>query len=404
MSDHTIRTLFLTVLAEIIGFGILFPIVPLLFTEPSSKYFILPAGMTINTGYILLGLLIGLYPLSQFFATPLLGEISDVYGRKRVIQVSIVGTIASTLVFAFGLTAESIALLFLSRLVNGATGGLISVSQATIADVSENDEKSKNFGLIGAAFGIGFILGPFIGGVLSSNMLPFLTLTTPFLFAAGLSAVSLVYVSTHLRETSPMEKDSIEWFKPFKKIVEGIHLEGLKPIFALNYLYFSGFAFFTSFIAVFLIKRFSFTQFDIGNFFLYMGVLVIIGQTVIVPRMFSRFPEEKVMPYTLFLTGLFVFLQFFPQNIWIYLAIIPFFAFNNALTQVSLNTIVSNRAPEKDQGLALGTNQSLRSLGNAIPSMLSGAAAALFTPATPILIAGVVMMLAALLYAGYRMK
>ncbi len=399
-SNHTIRTLFLTVLAEIIGFGILIPIVPLLFTEPSSQYFILPGKYSLDTGYILLGLLIGLYPLSQFFATPILGELSDIYGRRKVIQVSIVGTIVSTLIFAFGLMTANIPLLFLSRVSNGLTGGLISVAQATIADVSERDDKSRNFGILGAAFGTGFILGPFLGGLLSSGIIPAFTLTTPFWFAAALSAVSLIYVSLKLEETSPMENRRIDWKKPLNQISRGLEIPGLRKLFAANFFYFSGFAFFTSFISVFLIKRFSFTQFDIGNFFLYVGVLVIIGQTVLVPRVFSRFKESRVMPYTLFLTGLFILLQFFPSNLWIYLAIIPFFGFSNALTQVSLNTLVSNGASEKEQGLALGTNQSLRALGNAIPSILSGVSAALFTPGTPILIAGSIVILTAM---GYKL-
>lgn len=400
MSDkHTLRTLFLTVLAEIIGFGILFPIVPLLFTEPSSQFFLLPSKYSLDTGFIFLGLLIGLYPLAQFFSTPILGELSDIYGRKAIIQGSIVGTVISTLIFAYGLMTANIALLFFSRVVNGLTGGLISVAQATIADVTDNQEKSKNFGLLSAAFGIGFIIGPFLGGVLSSGFLPFLTLTTPFWFAAALSTVSLAYVTTSLKETSPKEDKKVDPKKPLKQLHKGLRLPGLRKIFGVNFLYFSGFAFFTSFISVYLIKKFGFTQFDIGNFFLYIGVLVIITQLAIVPRVFSRFKEENVMPITLFLTGFFILLQLYPQTLWIYLMVIPFFSVNQGLTQVSLNTLVSNNAEKKDQGLALGTNQSLRSLGNAIPSILSGVSAALFEPSTPLLIAGSIIVLTAI---GYR--
>ena len=166
--NHNLRTLFLTVIAEVISFGVLIPIVPLLFTEPSSSYFILPEGLTVNQGYLILGLLIGLYPLGQFVATPILGEISDIYGRKKVIQISILGTVISSLIFAYGILVASIPILLFSRVVNGLTGGLISVAQASIADLSDKAHKSKNFGIIGMAFGIGFIFGPFLGGFLSS--------------------------------------------------------------------------------------------------------------------------------------------------------------------------------------------------------------------------------------------
>jgi len=104
------------------------------------------------------------------------------------------------------------------------------------------------------------------------------------------------------------------------------------------------------------------------------------------------------MPITLFLTGLFVFLQPIPNQLVIFLVFATLFSFNNSITQISLNTLVSNNASEKDQGLALGTNQSVRALGNAFPSMLSGVAAALATPGTPLIIAGTIMMLTAIAY------
>jgi len=393
-----IRTLFLTIVAEVVSFGVLIPIVPLLFTEPSSSFFMLPAGLSVQTGYLLLGLLIGLYPLGQFLATPILGELSDIYGRKRVIQLSILGTVVSSIIFGIGILYGSIAVLFFSRIVNGLTGGLISVAQATIADVTDDADKSKNFGKIGMAFGIGLILGPFLGGFLSSDILSFFSATTPFFFAAALSFVSLIYSSIALEETSPMESKKINWLKPFTQIRKGVNLPGLKKLFTANFFYFSGFAFFTTFIPVYLVKNFGFTQFQTGNFFLYIGILLVIGQGIVVPKLFAKYREANVMPITLFLTGLFVFLQPIPNQLVIFLVFATLFSFNNSITQISLNTLVSNNASEKDQGLALGTNQSVRALGNAFPSMLSGVAAALATPGTPLIIAGTIMMLTAIAY------
>ncbi|WEL23423.1 MFS transporter, DHA1 family, tetracycline resistance protein [Candidatus Nanohalovita haloferacivicina] len=349
-------------------------------------------------GYILLGLLIGLYPLGQFIATPILGEVSDIYGRKTVIQLSITGTVISTLIFAYGIIAASIPILFLSRIINGLTGGLISVAQATIADVSSKDEKSKNFGLIGAAFGTGFILGPFLGGLLSSDLHPWFSATLPFYFAATLSTASLIYSRYKLDETSPMEEKKINWKKPLTQLKKGFQIPGLKKLFGVNFFYFSGFAFFTTFIPVYLVQKFNFTQFNTGNFFLYIGILVIFGQTILVPKIFAKYPEEKVMPITLFLTGLFIFLQPIPQSLIPFMAAVTLFSVNNSLTQIALNTLVSNNASEKDQGLALGTNQSVRALANAIPSMISGIAAALFTPAMPLTVAGILIMATATIY------
>jgi len=393
-----IRTLFITIVAEVISFGVVVPIVPLLFTEPSSKFYILPPGMTVELGYIILGLTIGLYPLGQFLSTPLLGELSDVYGRKSVIQLSVLGTVIASLIFAYGIILESFVVLFASRFVNGLTGGLISVAQATVADVTENKNKSEGFGILGAAFGVGFMLGPFLGGILSSNMFAVLGITTPFIFAALLSSLSIIFVRFRLEETSPMDKSSINWRKPFSQLKKGVKIPGIRKLLGANFFYFSGFAFFTTFIPVFLVERFGFSQVQTGNFFFYIGILVIIGQGYLVPKTFKKYSEEKVMPITLFLTGLFILIQPFTYTLTIFLAAVTLFSFSNAFTTVSLNSLVSNNSPEKDQGLALGTNQSLRALGNAVPSMLSGVAAAAFLSSTPLVISGVILMSTAVVY------
>lgn len=398
MNKSIKKTLFLVVLAEVIGFGIVIPILPLLFTEPSSQFFILPEQLTVETGYILLGVLIGLYPIGQFVSTPILGELSDIYGRKKVMTLSILGTVVSNLIFAAGLFTANIPLLFLSRSLNGLTGGLISVAQATIADISDDSNRAANFGLIGAAFGTGFIFGPFLGGLLSSGMLPLLNVVTPFVFASVLSSLSILYLRHSLEETSPMEDKKVKWSKPFTQLKKGLKIPGLKKLFGVNFLYFSGFSFFTTFIPVYLVRVFEFRQFQTGNFFLYLGIFILITQLGIIPKLFPRFKEENVMPKTLFLTGMFIILQLLPNNLYIFLAVVPLFAISNGITQVTLNTLISKNAPKKDQGLALGTNQSIRSIANAGPSILSGVAAAAFTPTTPLFIAGTIIVVGATVY------
>ena len=395
-----VRTLFATIVAEVISFSVVVPIVPQLFTEPGSKFFILPPGMEVSTGYILLGVTIGLYPLGQFLATPILGELSDIYGRKRVIQVSVLGTVVSSLIFAFGIVAESFLILFLSRFVNGLTGGLISVAQATIADVTPEEKRSEGFGILGAAFGAGFTFGPFLGGLLSSSPFSVLGISTPFIFGAALSSLSVLFVSYRLEETSPMTGNSINWRKPFTQLRNGIAIPGIQDLLAANFLYFSGFAFFTTFIPVFLVERFGFSQVQTGNFFFYIGLLIILGQGYLVPKAFERLKEKRVMPVALFLTGFFILVQPFTPGLAAFIAAVTIFSLSNAFTTVSLNSLVSSASPDEKQGLALGTNQGLRALGNAFPSMLSGVAAAFFAASTPILISGTLLVLTA---AGYKL-
>ena len=399
MSDRkNILVLMLTTLAEVIGFGILIPIVPLMFVEEGSQFFILPAGFSTETGYILLGLLVGAYPLIQFLATPILGELSDIYGRKKVIQISILGTVLSNMIFAYSIITANILILFLSRIVNGLTGGLNSVVQASVADISSEDEKSKNLGKIGATFGAGFVIGPFLGGLLSSGGFAALGLSTPFIFAAGVSFASFIFVSTELEETSPMKSDKINWLKPFTQLKKGLGMKNLRKLFTANFLYFSGFAFFTTFLSVILVERFSFTQLEIGNTFLLIGLVIMFTQLVVIPRLFPRFREEKVMPITLMLTGLTVLILGLQSEIVYFLIFASVLSMMTGITNISIDTLISRNASEQNQGLALGTNQSLKSLANAGPSMLSGVAAALFSSGTPVYVAGTIILLTGLTY------
>ena len=400
MSDRrNILVLMLTTLAEVIGFGILIPIVPLMFVDPSSQFFILPSSFSTETGYILLGLLVGAYPLMQFLATPILGELSDIYGRKTVMKISILGTVLSHLIFAYSIITANILVLFLSRIVNGLTGGLNSVVQASVADISTEEDKSQNLGKIGATFGAGFVIGPFLGGLLSSGGFAVLGISTPFIFAAVLSFASFLFVTKELEETSPMKSGTINWLKPFTQLKRGLGMKNLRKLFTANFFYFSGFAFFTTFLSVLLVERFSFTQLEIGNTFLLIGVVIMFTQLVLIPRLFPRFSEEIVMPITLMLTGLGVLILGLQSNVVLFLFFASIFSMMNGITNISLETLVSRNAPKDDQGLALGTNQSLRSLANAGPSMLSGVAAALFSSGTPIYIAGGIIILTGLTYS-----
>jgi DHA1 family tetracycline resistance protein-like MFS transporter len=212
--------MFLTIFIDMLGIGVLVPVIPQLLGEPSSPYFLLDPSQ-IKLGFILLGFLVASYPIATFFASPILGALSDKYGRKPVLLASIAGTSLSYFVFAYAIITKNIPLLFASRIIDGLTGGNISVAQAVIADSTTPENRAKVFGAIGAAFGLGFIFGPFLGGILSSpSVLPFFSASTPFIFSGLLALFNVISIRYFFVE-SIKHKDverKIDLWASFKNI------------------------------------------------------------------------------------------------------------------------------------------------------------------------------------------
>ena len=404
LGKNPLVAVILTVFVDLVGFGILIPIIPLLLADPSSEFFMLPSSMSLDQGYIILGLMIGIYGLMTFISAPILGQLSDKYGRKKLLIISLIGTAIGYLFFAYGIIIKNIPLLFIARAIDGITGGNISIAQAAIADVSKPKDRAKNFGLMGAAFGIGFILGPFIGGKLSDPTLsPYFHPTTPFYFAAILTAINIMSVIIFLPETLKEKKDNgpIKLNKSITNIIKAFSIKGLRALFASIFLYSSGFTFFTSFFSVFLITKFHYTQSNIGDFFAYLGVWIALTQAVLTRWASTKFEEHDIVMVSLFGMSLVLPLYFLPKVHWQIFLIAPFFSIFNGLTQANITALVSGSVDSTIQGEILGINASLRALAQAIPPMLSGFVAAKLSHESPIVIASITIFISAVIFAKF---
>ncbi len=391
-----------TIFLDSLGFGILIPIVPLLLADPASNFYILPAGTSIKSGYILLGLITATFPLMQLFSTSILGQFSDKIGRKPILQNTLFLTSASYVLFAIGIAIRNIPLLFVSRAMAGFSSGNISVAQAAIADITEPKDRAKNFGFIGAAFGLGFIIGPFLGGKLSDpTVLSFFNPTVPFFFAAILSLVNAISARTFFPETNiHINKErTIQWGKSVIDILKAFKLPNLRFLFFVNFLFFSGFTFFVTFMSIFLIKKFGFNQGSIGNFFSFFGVWFLLTQAVATGFVAKRFSEAQVLKVAIIADGIAIGLMFLaPSTLFLYI-LAPFFALFNGLAFSNMGALISRSADQKIQGEILGINASVQALAQLIPPVFSGFIAAAFAPQTPLMIATVIVIGAGLIFA-----
>ncbi len=404
MSDFFKKPLFIvifTIFLDSLGFGILIPVVPLLFANPSSNFYVLSSDASIQTGYVLLGLITAIFPLMQLFSTSILGQLSDKFGRKPVLQYTIFITATSYILFALAISIKNIPLLFFSRALAGISSGNISASQAAIADLTEPKDRAKNFGLIGAAFGMGFIIGPFLGGKLSDpTILSWFNPTIPFYFAALMSSFNVISVWNFYKETNKNLNThyQIQWAKSLINIFKAFQLENLRLLFGINFLFFSGFTFFVTFFSVFLIQKFAFTQGDIGNFFSFIGLCIAFTQGFLIRKISAKMDERQTLMWSIIMNGVFVGLMYFVSNSFLLYVLAAGFAVCNGLTFANLSGLISRSADQKIQGEILGINASVQALAQLIPPVLAGYIAARFTPETPILVASIIIILSGVLF------
>lgn len=405
MSKRTpLSTLFFTIFLDMLGLGILIPVIPVLFAQPLSVHYLLPPHVSVETGYRLLGLLLATYSFGQFVAAPIIGQFSDKFGRKRILILAILGTAIGHALFAVAILLRSIPLLFAARLFAGIAGGNIVVAQAAIADITTPENRAKNFGLIGAAFGLGFIIGPFIGGKLADpSILPWFNATVPFWFAAALSLVNTFLVFTFLRETNIHVKrdNTIDWGRAIKNITHALSLEKVRPLFIANFIYQTGFTFYMTFASVFLLTRFGFTEGMLGNYFAYVGVWIVFTQAVVTRYAAKKFSETTILQNTFILTGLCIIAIIAAPRVEVLYVIIPFFAAAIGLSNANMTALISRSAGPSIQGEVLGLNGSLNALAMTMPPMISGVIVAYTEPSVPLLIAATVTIVAGLYFINH---
>lgn len=391
-----LATLFFTIFLDLLGMGLAIPILAPLLLSPLG---ILPDGMSLETRTIVYGFLVATYPLFQFFGSPILGALSDRYGRRRVIMVSLLGTLLGYLLTGYGIATQQMWIIFFSRAVAGFTGGNISAAQSAIADVSSQKEKARNFGLIGMAFGMGFILGPYMGGKLADPaVVAWFTSSTPFWAAAILAGFNILSVSLFLPETLHTRvRTHLSLLTGFRNIRRAFRFPHLRTILTVSFLLVLGFNFFTQFFQVLLIERFKFTQGDIGDLYAYMGVWIAVTQGLINRPLSRWFSPEQIVSVSAFALAAVLPLLLLPDRATYIYLVFPFIAIANGLTHPNAVAIVSNLAGAESQGEVLGINQSLQSLAMTLPPLIAGFIATLH-PGLPTILGSGLIFLAWMLF------
>ncbi len=348
-----------TVFIDIVGFGIVIPVLPL---------YALHFGASEMTN----GLLVGIYSAMQFIGAPLLGKLSDRVGRRPVLLVSLAGTAVGF--FMMGLAPKLAAIsaistlvwLFAARTIDGISGGNISTAQAYIADITTPEERTKSMGYIGAAFGIGFVFGPAIGGILSK-----VSLAAPFYFAGALAVCNAILVYFYLPESLDAEhRTQPHENAPMFEVLR--HGSQLPALLGSYFFAITGFSMMTAIFTLFTFKRFGYDQVQNGYIFLVVGVIGAIIQGGLLRRMLKTTSEK----YLAMAGGaiLMVGLALLPWSggIGSLLFFTGLVGVGNSFITPSLNGLASRSADKSWQGRVIGMMQASGSLGRFVGPFLAG--------------------------------
>jgi DHA1 family tetracycline resistance protein-like MFS transporter len=359
MKRSPLVVIFTTVFIDLVGFGIVIPVLP--FYAEGTRFNATPRTV---------GLLFASYSVMQLIFSPVLGRLSDKYGRRPVLLISIIGTGIGFLVLGF---ATTLWMLFVGRILDGITGGNISTAQAYIADITTKEDRAKGMGLIGAAFGLGFVFGPAIGGILSRW-----GVEVPFLFAAGLCFSNALLLYFTLPETVTPDhpaRVSAAGGRGLSQLIRSLKNPRLGFVLIIYFLFIVAFSIMTTSFSLFTMFRFGYDAQHTGYLFAYVGILAVIVQGGLIGRLVKRFGEMSlvIVGAFLFAGSLFAVPFVGPQAGGLLALLVGggLFSIGNSLSAPSLTSLASKSVSSGEQGSVLGVTQSVASLARAVGPALA---------------------------------
>ena len=358
---------------NVIGYSILLPILPFIVESYSAPKWVF-------------GLLLTLYSTFQFFGAPYLGAISDSLGRKPVLLISQAGTLLSWFLFIIAILLPdykflSLALplwiIALSRILDGITGGNISVTNAYVADIISKKERSYIFGYLGGVAGVGMIVGPGIGGLAASTSLGYIG---TILAAIIISTITLITIILWLKESLPIEKRTVKKNQSFlysflilKRIKELDPSPIIKLIFLLKLIFSTMMAFYVSSIALFLIDLFKFDEKELGFFMFVVGLFLALNQAFVSKPFIKKFGEFNTLMIGLTLTVIGLFSITLTDNLWIFIAYYYVINLGISLCFPTFNALVAIYANPEKYGEIMGISESISSITMAAFPVISTA-------------------------------
>ena len=367
----------LTIFVNLVGFGIIVPLLPF-YAE------------TFGASPLTIGLLFAIFSLCQLIAAPALGDLSDRYGRRPVLVFSLAGTVVSFVMLAL---AHSIALLFAARVVDGLSGGNISTARAYVADITAPKDRARAYGLIGAAFGLGFILGPAISGVLAR-----VSYTAPIWAAAGITLAATMMAWLWLPET--VHRAHAGTGNPFRYLPALMRRPIVRRVLAIDFLYWTAFSVFQTTFALFAARRFGFDAPRTGYFLAAFGLLGALIQGGLIRPVLHRLGDQPTFRLGLACAAAGLVAAAAANSVVLFVASLVPLAFGIGFGHPTMASLVSLVARGDEQGRVQGAASAVESLARTVGPIWGNASLQHTNEAVPYISAAGFLVVTLLLSIG----
>ncbi len=372
LKNKNILIIALVAIVGAIGYGIVFPI---LYTY-SQRF-----GLSDFQN----GLLFAMFSLCQFFSTPLIGRMSDKYGRRPLLIISLIGTAISFFMMAF---AQNAYWLFAARALDGITAGNFSVASAVISDSTTGAERARGFGIIMASFNFGFVFGPAIAG-LTVGLRP----EYPFIIAGVITVISVIITAMFLPETNKhMGEVQTGKIFDFGKLYHVLFDKAVNISLLISLIYFFAFFLFVYAYSPFCVKVLHLTPAEIALTFVLFGLVGLLAQTFLIERVVKWLGVKQLLSYALLGTAVAFVLMFLSTSLFFFIVVSVLLSFANAFVPPVIQTILSQETDAKSQGSIMGINSSYQSIGQ-IAGPIAGGAIAMAGVPFPFLAGGIIAFL-----------
>ena len=356
MKNKPLASIFLIVFIDLLGFGLILPLLP---------YY----AESFGASDTLIGILVASYAAAQLVGAPLLGRLSDRFGRRPILLLSLFGTLLSFLALGF---AKTLLVLFIARITDGITGGNISVAQAYIADVTDEKSRAKGLGMIGAAFGLGFIFGPATGGFLSQW-----GYAVPAFAAAGLVSINLLMVYFWLPESLTAEKraELAEKEQPkfsFRALLDALQRPFSGSLLITRFVFGMAFSIFQTIFSLYALRRFNLDAQQTGYVLTYVGILSVIVQGGLVGKLSERFRDDQLITASVGIMALSLLGWAFVPSVVMLLVVLAPTAFSGGILNTVISSALTKSVQAQEIGGILGLSASIESLTRVIAPTLGG--------------------------------